>query len=88
MLTSEASRAARGLLRWSMRDLEVRAGVSLPTLLKLENGRPVSPEVAARVAAAFEAAGVSLLNDSKPGARVVDRAAFDAALLPGNRKRT
>ncbi|QOZ73551.1 helix-turn-helix domain-containing protein [Bradyrhizobium arachidis] len=36
MLTSEMVRAARALLRWEQADLAEKAGISLPTIKRLE----------------------------------------------------
>lgn len=69
-LTGAACRAGRALLKWSMRDLASASGVSLPTLLKLENDAQVSAETAEKVAAAFEARGVEITNGNGTGARL------------------
>lgn len=69
-LTGAACRAGRALLKWTMRDLAGASGVSLPTLLKLENDGQVSPDTAAKVCAAFEARGVEITNGNGTGARL------------------
>jgi len=61
-LNPEACRAARALLRWSMRDLAKAAGVSLETVLRVEQGGgPFKPETLAKLCAAFTAQGVDLV---------------------------
>jgi len=63
MLTPEATRAARGLLGWSLQHLATVCGVSFETLSRFENGRPLRESTAAKIAAAFEAEGIELLAD-------------------------
>lgn len=69
-LTGAACRAARALLKWSMRDLADAAGVSLPTILKLENDGAVGPDTEAKLSAAFAARGVEITNGDHTGARL------------------
>lgn len=65
MLTVHATRAARGLLGWTLQDLAARTGISYETLSRFENGRPVRASNAAKIAAAFEAEGVELIADQE-----------------------
>ncbi len=65
MLTPEASRAARGLLHWGVRELATKAGVSWTTVSQFENGRLMRDSTAAKIMAALEAAGVMLVTDEK-----------------------
>jgi transcriptional regulator with XRE-family HTH domain len=69
-LTAAACRAARALLKWSMRDLAQASGVSLPTLLKIERGDAVSAEVARKVETAFMAHHVTLRVGRGEGAKL------------------
>lgn len=69
-LSAPACRAARALLGWSQADLVTKAGVSPNTVAKVEAGEEVRASTAARLMAAFEAAGVELLNGGSPGARM------------------
>ncbi len=72
MLTPEASRAARGLLNWSLKDLAEKAGVAFTTISQFENGRPSYGTTAAKIAAAFEAEGVELVSgEDRTGALLV-----------------
>ncbi len=74
MITPEASRAARGLLKWSLKDLAEEAGVAFTTISQFENGRPAYGSTAAKIAAAFQAHGVELIHtDDRTGA-MLDRA--------------
>ena len=72
MITPEASRAARGLLNWSLKDLAEKAGVAFTTISQFENGRPSYGSTAAKILAAFEAEGVELTADAdRTGAALV-----------------
>ncbi len=67
MLPSLHIRAARGLLRWSARELAEKAGVSLATVQRIE--RPDGTvrgtvRTLARVQQALEAEGVDFLLDN------------------------
>ena len=69
MLTPEASRAARGLLNWSLKDLATQAGVAFTTISQFENGRPPYGTTAAKIAAAH---GVELVEgEDRTGAVLV-----------------
>jgi transcriptional regulator with XRE-family HTH domain len=78
IITIEQLRAARGLLGWSQSDLADRAGLSLPTLKRLEAGfgPPVSDEARKKFRRALEAAGVEFIdeNGGGPGVRLRKRA--------------
>lgn len=65
MLTPEASRAARGLLNWSLKELAEKAGVAFTTISQFENGRASYGSTAAKIAAAFDAEGVDLMADGE-----------------------
>ncbi|QTC90441.1 helix-turn-helix domain-containing protein [Brevundimonas goettingensis] len=72
-LTPAAMRAARALLKWTMRDLERESGVALATINAIENSkrpRPPQAATATKIAQAFADHGVELLGDGKPGARL------------------
>ena len=74
VITREQIRAARGLLGWSQSQLANRAGMSLPTVKRLETGTgpKVSDEARARIREALEAAGIRLIgeNGGGPGVRL------------------
>jgi transcriptional regulator with XRE-family HTH domain len=77
LITTEQLRAARGLLGWSQSELAAHAGLSLPTVKRLEAGfgPRVSDEARAKLQRAIEAAGVDLIdeNGGGPGVRLRKR---------------
>jgi len=70
----EQIRAARGLLGWSQTDLALRAGLSLPTVKRLEAGfgPRVSDDARAKLQRALEVAGIEFIdeNGGGPGVRL------------------
>ena len=77
MLTIEQLRAARGLLGWSQSKLAARAGLSLPTVKRVEAdlGPRVSDEARNKLQRALESAGVEFIdeNGGGPGLRLRKR---------------
>jgi transcriptional regulator with XRE-family HTH domain len=77
VLTIELLRAARGLLGWSQSQLAVRAGLSLPTVKRVEagTGPRVSDEARTKLQRALESAGVEFIdeNGGGPGVRLRKR---------------
>jgi transcriptional regulator with XRE-family HTH domain len=77
MLTIEQIRAARGLLGWSQSKLAARAGLSLPTIKRVEAdlGPRVSDEARNKLQRALETAGVEFINENGggPGVRLRKR---------------
>ena len=69
MVTVEQLRAARGLLGWSQSELAARAGLSLPTVKRLEAGfgPRVSDEARSRLQRAIEAAGIQFIEENGGG---------------------
>ena len=69
VITIEQLRAARGLLGWSQSELGERAGLSLPTVKRLEGGYGprVSDEARAKLQRAIEAAGIELIDENGGG---------------------
>jgi transcriptional regulator with XRE-family HTH domain len=64
IMTREQSRAARGWLGWSQRELARRANISLSTVHDFESGqRTPIPSTIAAMCRAIEEAGVRLLFD-------------------------
>jgi transcriptional regulator with XRE-family HTH domain len=77
LITIEQLRAARGLLGWSQSELAARAGLSLPTVKRVEaDGRlRVSENARHKLQKALEAAGVEFIheNGGGPGVRLKKR---------------
>ena len=69
-LTPDACRAARALLRWTVRELGEKCGISGESMSAFENGRPMRQSNRQRVVEVFEAHGVEILNGDSPGARL------------------
>ena len=74
MITIQQIRAARGLLGWSQTELANRAGLSLPTVKRVETGTGprVSDEARTRIQKALEAGGAQFIseNGGGPGVRL------------------
>ena len=75
MITGAQMRMARGYLRWSVRDLEEKAGVSAATIKRMEetDGMPRSmAETIIKVQGALESAGIEFIaeNGGGPGVRL------------------
>lgn len=69
MVTIEQLRAARSLLGWSQTELAERAGLSLPTVKRLEGGfgPHVSNDAQAKLQRAIEAAGIEFIAENGGG---------------------
>jgi transcriptional regulator with XRE-family HTH domain len=69
LMTTEQLRAARGLLGWSQLELAARAGLSLPTVKRLEGGfgPRVSDDARAKLQRAIEAAGIEFIEENGTG---------------------
>ena len=72
MVAVEQLRAARGLLGWSQSELAARAGLSLPTVKRLEAGfgPRVSNEARGKMQQAIEAAGIEFIDENGGGSGV------------------
>jgi transcriptional regulator with XRE-family HTH domain len=72
VVSVEQLRAARGLLGWSQTELALRAGLSLPTVKRVEGGfgPQVSEEARTKLQQAIEAAGIEFLEENGAGAGV------------------
>jgi transcriptional regulator with XRE-family HTH domain len=77
VITIEQLRAARGLLGWSQSELAKRAGLSLPTVKRVESrtGPRVSDEARNRIKQALEKGGAQFIkeNGGGPGVRLQKR---------------
>ena len=69
LTTVEQLRAARALLGWSQTELASRAGLSLPTVKRVECGfgPNVSAEARLKLQHALEAAGLEFLDENGAG---------------------
>jgi transcriptional regulator with XRE-family HTH domain len=72
VVTVEQLRAARGLLGWSQSELAARAGLSLPTVKRLEAGfgPRVSDEARGKLRRAIETAGIEFIEEDGGGSGV------------------
>lgn len=70
--TAGQLRAARGLIGWSQTDLARRAGLSLPTVKRVETnlGIRVSNDARTKLRQALEAAGIEFIDENGGGAGV------------------
>ena len=71
-LTPEACRAARAILKWSIRDLAEQAGIAFSTVHLFEKGEAVREESRAKIVAAFAAHHVEITNGVGTGARLLN----------------
>jgi transcriptional regulator with XRE-family HTH domain len=73
VVTIEQIRAARGLLGWSQTELASRAGLSVPTVKRLEGGfgPKVSDAACAKLQKALEAAGIKFIEKTSGDAGVL-----------------
>lgn len=69
-LTPEACRAARGILKWSVRDLAEHAAIAFSTVHLFEKGETVREDSKAKMVAAFAAKHVEITNGDGTGARL------------------
>jgi transcriptional regulator with XRE-family HTH domain len=74
-LTPEACRAARGILKWSVRDLAEHAGVAFSTVHLLEKGEPVRDATEKKLVEAFAQQDVLIIADGGTGAMLVVKSA-------------
>ena len=77
IVTAGQLRAARGLIGWSQTDLATRAGLSLPTVKRVEAdmGIRVSDDARLKLRRALEYAGIEFIdeNGGGPGVRLRKR---------------
>jgi transcriptional regulator with XRE-family HTH domain len=77
LITIEQLRAARALLGWSQTDLARHAGLSVPTVKRLEGGfgPNVSDEARVKMQKTLERAGINFIdeNGGGPGVRLSKR---------------
>lgn len=69
-LTPEANRAARAILRWSVRDLAENAGIAFSTVHRFESTGTATESTKEKIKAAFAAHDVEITNGDYTGARL------------------
>jgi transcriptional regulator with XRE-family HTH domain len=74
MISSAQLRMARAAIRWGVRDLAAKAGVTANTVTRIENGADAKQSTMDRLQRALEAAGVEFTNGDHPGVRLAKAA--------------
>jgi transcriptional regulator with XRE-family HTH domain len=64
-------RMARAAVRWGVRELAAKAGVSANTVARIEIGGDAKQSTMDALQRALEAAGVEFTNGEKPGVRLI-----------------
>lgn len=70
-LTPEANRAARAILRWSVRDLAEMAGIAFTTVHRFETTGVATETTREKIRAAYTAHNVEITNGRGTGARLL-----------------
>lgn len=70
-LTPEANRAARAILRWSVRELADHAGVAFSTVHRFEATGVATETTKDKIKAAYALHGVEITNGDYTGARLL-----------------
>lgn len=70
-LTPEANRAARAILKWSVRELATEAGVAFTTVHRFETTGIATETTKAKLVAAYAARNVEITNGDGTGARLL-----------------
>jgi len=75
MISIEQIKAARALLGWSQEELGRQAGLSHPTVKRLEGNTELKASAEARdkIIHTLEAVGIEFTNGKKPGVRLNKR---------------
>lgn len=69
-LTPEANRAARAILKWSVRDLAEQAGIAFTTVHRFETTGSATQTTRDKIKAAYAVHGVEITNGEYTGARI------------------
>jgi transcriptional regulator with XRE-family HTH domain len=80
-------RMARAAVRWGVRELAAKAGVSANTVARIENGADAKQSTMDALQRALEAAGVEFTNGDRPGVRLVGPAETPASREPAATRR-
>lgn len=70
-LTPEANRAARAILKWSVRELAEHAGIAFTTVHRFETTGVATETTKDKIKAAYAARNVEITNGDGTGARLV-----------------
>ncbi len=70
-LTPEANRAARAILKWSVRELADHAGIAFSTVHRFESTGIATDATKEKIKAAYAAHNVEITNGNGTGARLV-----------------
>ena len=70
-LTPEANRAARAILKWSVRELADAAGIAFSTVHRFETTGSATEATKAKIIAAYAVHNVEITNGDYTGARVL-----------------
>lgn len=81
-LTPEANRAARAILKWSVRDLAAAAGIAFTTVHRFEQTGTATEMTKAKIIAAYAAHNVEITNGDGTGARLRKRIVSDRGTRP------
>lgn len=68
ILTPEANRAARAILKWSVRDLAEKAGIAFTTVNRFELSGTATETTKGKIIAAYQAEGVEIIDKGGTGA--------------------
>ncbi|APO67265.1 hypothetical protein IE4872_CH01623 [Rhizobium gallicum] len=69
-LTPEANRAARAILKWSVRELADAAGIAFTTVHRFESTGTATETTKEKIKAAYAAHNVEITNGEYTGARL------------------
>jgi transcriptional regulator with XRE-family HTH domain len=72
-------RMARAAIRWGVRELAEKAGVTANTVARIENGADAKQSTIDALQRALEAAGIEFTNGDQPGVRLTKAAAARSA---------
>jgi transcriptional regulator with XRE-family HTH domain len=75
MISSTQLRMARAAIRWGVRELAAKAGLTANTVTRIENGSDAKQSTMERLQRALENAGVEFTNGEQPGVRLTQAAA-------------
>lgn len=76
-LTPEANRAARAILKWSVRDLAEHAGIAFSTVHRFETTGQATDTTKAKIVGAFEVKSVIIIDEGGTGAMLISLSTED-----------